>query len=140
MKRIHTLGAFAAALAIAVPAWAQSTTATNPNGSTMSTGPGVNSSLPGGAITSVGPNGNEVKTTHLRPECFDTASNVWRTTGDCAPGTALSGTRAPTAINGAGSINGAPASTLSGPNTSLGGNSSAGTTLLAAPAQPGTVR
>ncbi|HUP29183.1 MAG TPA: hypothetical protein VM122_03345 [Usitatibacter sp.] len=141
MKRTHTLAALAAALAFAVPAWAQSTTATDPNGSTMSTGPGVSSSLPGGANTAVAPAiRNEVTTTHLRAECFDTVNKIWRTTGDCAPGTSLPGTRAPGAINGAGSINGAPPSSLSGPNTGLSNSSSAGTTLPAAPAQPGTVR
>lgn len=129
MKRIPTLGAILAALAFALPAWAQSTTATDPNGSTLSTGPRVNSSLPGGANTAVGPNaGNEVSTTHLRAECFDAVNKFWRTTGDCAPGTGLPAPRAPAA------------SALSSPNASAGGSSSAGATLPATPAQPGTAR
>lgn len=130
MTRNQYLGAIAASLAFAIPAWAQSTPSTNPNGGTLSTGPGVSSSLPGGANTAVGPssNSNEIATTHLRAECFDTKANVWRTSGDCAPGVNLPGTRAPGAINSAGSINGSAPSSLTGPNTSLGGSSSSGTT------------
>ena len=119
MNRIHRFSVIAAAIAssamLAAPAFAQGTTATT-GGSTMSSGPGVNSSIPGGASSAMTPDRTDSNNTHLRADCFDRTTNVWRTTGDCAmpaTGTAGAGT-----LNSSGS--------LSTSNSAPGGTSAAG--------------